>query len=102
LKSKSKPDESNFRGNFRVGLGTFTEDHSPLRVDLQILAGPEENRREHCVLVRIGRKVTKKVMNFVPQGIPPAIHDIIRIERRMDVETFVSVSRENRPKGSRN
>src|ERR1700730_5655646 len=101
LKLKSMPDESDLRGNARIGFGAFAEDHPPLRVDFQNFACANESRRKQVSLLRIGRKLAKKVVNFTQEGVPPAIESC-RIERGMDIKTVEAIARQHAPERRRN
>src|ERR1019366_2429779 len=101
LKLEPVPDESDLRGNARIGFGAFAQDHPSLRIYFQNLAGAKEGRGKQVALLRIGRKLAKKIVNFAQQGMTPAIECFL-VKRGMHIKTVEAVAREHRPERRRN
>ena len=97
LKFKSMPNESDLRGNARISFGAFTEDHTPLRINFQNLAGSNESRRKQITLLRIRGKLTKEIVNFTQKSMPSTIEGF-NIKRGVNIKTIKAVSRQHRPK----
>ena len=103
LELVTEPDERHRVGDPGMRLHRVRQDDTPLRIDLQNLARPEQRRRQLIPLVRIGRQRRQKRIDLVQKRIAACVQ-CRRVERRMDVEALEPVPRQHGPErcGDRN
>src|SRR5262245_29763857 len=101
LKLVSKADEGCRLRDAGVGLQLIRQDHPPLAVDLQCLAGSIKRDQKFLARVRIRRITSDQAFDVRQQRIAAGI-DRRLIECWIAVESFESVAHEHPPERRRN